>query len=79
MAGELRAEAASHCEEVSEEGMAAMAAGGTVAVLLPTTQLLLRLPAPPARAMIDKGVVVALGSDFNPNAYCLAMVGGGGN
>ncbi|XP_018020267.1 probable imidazolonepropionase [Hyalella azteca] len=73
MAGEIHAEAVSHCEEVSPEGIAALAAGGTVAVLLPTTQLLLGLKAPPAREMIDKGVIVALGSDFNPNAYCLAM------
>lgn len=24
--------------------------------------------------MIDNGVIVALGSDFNPNAHCLSMV-----
>ncbi|KAF2352248.1 Imidazolonepropionase [Trinorchestia longiramus] len=73
MAGELKAEAVSHCEEVSTEGVEALASGGTVAVLLPTTQLLLGLKAPPAREMIDKGVIVALGSDFNPNAHCLSM------
>uniref|UniRef100_A0A6A7FP25 Probable imidazolonepropionase n=2 Tax=Hirondellea gigas TaxID=1518452 RepID=A0A6A7FP25_9CRUS len=73
MAGELQAEAASHCEEVSAAGISAMRTGGTVAVLLPTTQMLLRLPAPPARDMIKQGVIVALGSDFNPNAFCLSM------
>lgn len=50
-----------------------MAAAGTVAVLLPTTAYMLRLRAPPARALIDAGVPVALGSDFNPNAYCYDM------
>lgn len=75
MAAELNAEAVSHCEEVSPESITALATAGTVAVLLPTTQLLLRLPAPPARDMIQQGVIIALGSDFNPNAHCLAMVG----
>lgn len=75
MGASLGAEAMSHLEEVSKEGIAAMARAGTVAVLLPTTAYILRLPTPPARAMIDAGVPVALGSDFNPNAFCLSMVG----
>lgn len=33
-----------------------------------------RLPQPRARDMLDAGVIVALGSDFNPNAYCCSMV-----
>lgn len=45
-----------------------------VAVILPTTAYLLRLKAPPVRSMIDRSVPIALGSDFNPNAYCLSMV-----
>uniref|UniRef100_A0A1A8NA33 Probable imidazolonepropionase n=1 Tax=Nothobranchius rachovii TaxID=451742 RepID=A0A1A8NA33_9TELE len=28
---------------------------------------------PRARDMLDAGVIVALGSDFNPNAYCCSM------
>lgn len=73
MGASLGAEAMSHLEEVSKEGITAMAEAGTVAVLLPTTAYILRLPTPPARAMIDAGVPVALGSDFNPNAFCLSM------
>lgn len=47
---------------------------GVNAVLLPTTAHILRLPVlPPARAMIAAGVVVSLGSDYNPNAHCLSM------
>ncbi len=42
-------------------------------MLLPTTAYILRLEQPPARALIDAGVPVALGSDFNPNAHCLSM------
>lgn len=33
-----------------------------------------RLPQPRARDMLEAGVIVALGSDFNPNAYCCSMV-----
>ncbi|KAK7102020.1 probable imidazolonepropionase [Littorina saxatilis] len=73
MGAEIGALAISHLEEVSEEGISAMAKSGTVGVLLPTTAYNLRLTPPPARAMIDGGMAVALGSDFNPNAHCLAM------
>lgn len=73
LAASLKARAASHLEEISDEGIQAMAKEGTVAVLLPSTAYILRLTPPPARKMIENGVIVALGSDFNPNAYCLAM------
>ena len=75
MGAELGAHAVSHLEEVSPEGIAAMARSGTVAVALPTTAYMLRLRPPPVRDMIAAGVAVGLGSDFNPNAHCLAMVG----
>jgi len=74
MGAEIGARAISHLEEVSDAGLKAMADAGTVAVLLPTTAYMLRLRPPPARQMIEAGVAVALGSDFNPNAHCLAMV-----
>ncbi|XP_062405293.1 probable imidazolonepropionase isoform X3 [Sardina pilchardus] len=73
MGAELGALAISHLEEVSDEGIAAMATAKTAAVLLPTTAYILRLKQPRARDMLDAGVIVALGSDFNPNAYCCSM------
>ncbi|CAI5636352.1 unnamed protein product [Oreochromis niloticus] len=73
MGAELGALAISHLEEVTHEGIAAMAEAKTAAVLLPTTAYILRLPQPRARDMLDAGVIVALGSDFNPNAYCCSM------
>ncbi|KHN82267.1 putative imidazolonepropionase [Toxocara canis] len=73
MGAAIQANAMSHLEKISDEGIAAMVESGSVAVLLPTTAFMLRLQPPPARKMIDDGVIVALGSDFNPNAYCLAM------
>ncbi|XP_068573285.1 probable imidazolonepropionase isoform X1 [Cebidichthys violaceus] len=73
LGAELGASAISHLEEVTDEGIAAMAAARTAAVLLPTTAYILRLPQPRARDMLEAGVIVALGSDFNPNAYCCSM------
>lgn len=72
-AGLLAAEAMSHLEEISQLGIRAMAEKSSVAVILPTTAYLLRLKPPPVRDLINQGVAVALGSDFNPNAYCLSM------
>jgi len=74
MGADIGALAISHLEEISDDGIVAMATAGCIAVVLPTTAYILRLKPPPVRRMIDKGVAVALGSDFNPNAYCLAMV-----
>eukprot|EP00095_Tigriopus_kingsejongensis_P002005 maker-scaffold652_size119135-snap-gene-0.15 protein:Tk02005 transcript:maker-scaffold652_size119135-snap-gene-0.15-mRNA-1 annotation:"probable imidazolonepropionase" len=73
MGASINAEAISHLEEISHEGIQAMAQSGSVAVILPTTAYILRLKSPPVRKMIDEGVIVALGSDFNPNAHCLTM------
>uniref|UniRef100_A0A0K0FHJ8 Probable imidazolonepropionase n=1 Tax=Strongyloides venezuelensis TaxID=75913 RepID=A0A0K0FHJ8_STRVS len=73
MGASINAKAISHLEEVSEKGIHDMAISGSVAVLLPTTAATLKLPPPPAIKMIESGVIVALGSDFNPNAYCYAM------
>ncbi|WAR25233.1 HUTI-like protein, partial [Mya arenaria] len=73
MGAELGALAISHLEEISDKGIDAMSTAGSVGVVLPTTAYILRLRPPPVRNMIDAGMAVALGSDFNPNAYCLAM------
>lgn len=75
MGAELGASAISHLEEVSNDGINAMSENNTVAVLLPSTVHTLRLNPPPARKFFDALVPVALGSDFNPNAYCYSMVG----
>ncbi|XP_060699259.1 probable imidazolonepropionase [Hemiscyllium ocellatum] len=73
LGAELGALAISHLEEVSDAGIAAMATAKSCAVLLPSTAYILRLKTPRARDMLDAGVIVALGSDFNPNAYCCSM------
>ncbi|XP_064446836.1 probable imidazolonepropionase isoform X2 [Mirounga angustirostris] len=73
LGAELGAQAISHLEEASDEGIVAMAMARCSAILLPTTAYMLRLKQPRARKMLDEGVIVALGSDFNPNAYCFSM------
>jgi len=70
---EVNARAVSHLERISDEGIQAMLKRPTVGVLLPTTAYLMRLQPPPARKMIEAGVPIALGSDYNPNAHCLSM------
>lgn len=57
LSAEVGARAISHLEEVSDDGVAAMAAAQVVAVLLPTTVHVLRLKRPPARKMIDRGMM----------------------
>lgn len=59
--------------QISEEGIREMAANNVFGILLPTTAYVLRICPPPARRMIDNGMLIALGSDFNPNAHCLSM------
>lgn len=73
LAGKLNSLAVSHLEEVSDEGIQGLAKRPSVAVILPTTAYILRLKPPPARKLIESGVPVALGSDFNPNAHCMSM------
>ncbi|KAJ9581105.1 hypothetical protein L9F63_023726 [Diploptera punctata] len=73
MGAEIGATAISHLEEVSEQGIEDMAAAAVVAVLLPTTAYIMKLNPPPTRQLIEQAVPVALGSDFNPNAYCFDM------
>ncbi|GFU55985.1 probable imidazolonepropionase [Trichonephila clavipes] len=73
MGAELKAKAISHLEAISQAGIMAMAQSGTVAVVLPTTAYMLKLHPPPVKKMIEANVPIALGTDFNPNAFCYSM------
>ena len=72
LAAELLAASADHLATPSDDGIAAMAAVAeagdpVVATLLPvTTWFLMKDHHAPARAFIDAGVPVAIGTDFNP-------------
>src|SRR4029450_13192529 len=59
---------ADHLEYASEEGIAAMARAGTVAVSLPLASLYLGQRPMPARRFIEAGVPVAVATDFNPGS-----------
>jgi imidazolonepropionase len=65
LAAQMGAASADHLIRVSSTGIAALAKAGVVAVLLPTTSMTVGTHAP-ARRLIEAGVPVALGSDYNP-------------
>ena len=74
LAREVGAVSCEHLIACPPEGIAAMAAAGTVACLLPATSFYLGAAYAPARAMVDAGVPVALATDFNPGSCpCLNM------
>jgi imidazolonepropionase len=66
LAVELQAASVDHCTYLSDADVAALAAGTTVATLLPGVEFATRSPYPDARRLIDAGVMVALASDCNP-------------
>ena len=68
MAGSIGAVSCEHLIRCQDSGIEAMQAGGTVACLLPATSFYLGASFAPARRMIDAGVPVAFGSDFNPGS-----------
>lgn len=66
-AARLGALSADHLEHIGQEDIAAMAGGGTAAVLLPGAAIFLgESHRAPARRLIDAGVRVALSTDCNP-------------
>jgi len=62
----LGARSVDHLVELSDSDIAAVARSQTTAVLLPTSDLYLKIPYPPARKLLDQGARVALATDFNP-------------
>lgn len=67
MAAEHGALSADHLEWLGQDGIDAMAASGTVAVLLPGAFYTLReTQYPPVQALRDAGVPIALATDCNP-------------
>jgi imidazolonepropionase len=74
LAIELGARSVDHLEATGAEGVAALGASDVAAVLLPASALFLARPMPPARALVEAGAIVALGTDFNPgSAFCESL------
>jgi len=68
LAGELKATSADHLLQTSDIGIDCLAAQGVVATVLPVTAFCLRESYARARIMIDRGVAVALATDYNPGS-----------
>ncbi|OFZ78739.1 MAG: imidazolonepropionase [Bdellovibrionales bacterium RIFOXYD1_FULL_53_11] len=72
VAAGLGALSADHLLKVNDDGIRALAASDTVAVLLPGTAFYLKASHAPARKLIDAGAAVALSTDFNPGT-CMTL------
>jgi len=69
LAASYRALSCDHLEHLDEDGIRAMAASGTVAVLLPGAYYFLReTRLPPIDALRTAGVPIAIASDHNPGS-----------
>lgn len=68
LAGKIGAISAEHLIAIGEKGLASMSSVGTTAMLLPATSFNLGVGFAPARKMIEMGIPVAMGSDFNPGS-----------
>lgn len=80
LAVELDAASADHCTHLTGADVDALAAGRTVATLLPGAEFSTRAPWPDARRLLDAGVTVALATDCNPGSsftssmpFCIAL------
>ncbi|MGI8761335.1 MAG: imidazolonepropionase [Jatrophihabitantaceae bacterium] len=66
LAVELGAASVDHCTYLTGADVDALAAGVTVATLLPGVEFSTRSPYPDARRLLDAGVTLALATDCNP-------------
>jgi imidazolonepropionase len=80
LAVELGAASADHCTYLTGADVDALAAGDTVATLLPGVEFSTRHPYPDARRLLDAGVHLALATDCNPGTsftssmpFCIAL------
>jgi imidazolonepropionase len=74
LAVELGAASVDHCTFLTDPDVDALAAGDTVATLLPGVEFSTRTPYPDARRLLDAGVQVALATDCNPGtSYTSSM------
>ncbi len=74
LAAELGAISADHLDHADDADLDRLRDAGVVATLLPGCSYSLRSPYPSARRFIDRGLHVALATDFNPGTcYCENM------
>ncbi len=68
LAVELSARSADHLLRITDREVQTLAQSDVTCVLLPSADLYMNCPYPPARALIDAGARVALATDFNPGS-----------
>jgi imidazolonepropionase len=74
LAVELGCASVDHCNYLAPGDLDALASSGTVATLLPACDLSTREPFAPARALLDAGASIALGTNCNPGtSYTTSM------
>jgi imidazolonepropionase len=80
LAVELGAASVDHCTYLTDDDVAALAGGETVATFLPATDFSTREPYPDARRVLDAGGRVAVATNCNPGssyttsmAFCIAL------
>ena len=80
LAVEYEAASADHCTYLSDKDIEALAAGETVATLLPGVEFSTRSPYPDARSLLEAGARVAIATDCNPGScftssmpFCFAL------
>lgn len=75
---ELGAKSVDHVIHISDSEIKKLSHSQTTAVLLPTADLYLKCPYPPAQKLLNQGCSVALSTDFNPGTsptQSLSLVG----
>ncbi len=74
LAAELGVRSADHLDHADDASLRALAAAGSVGVLLPGVSFSLRLPYPDVARFVAAGVPIALATDANPgSSYVLTM------
>ncbi len=80
LAVEMGCASADHCTHLTDDDIAALASGSTVATFLPATDFSTRQPYPDARRVIDAGATVAIATNCNPGSsyttsmsFCIAL------
>ena len=66
------AASADHMQKASDEGIAALAKAGGVAVMLPGTSFYTKIPYADAKRFRDRDCAMAIASDFNPGSCYLS-------
>jgi imidazolonepropionase len=73
-AARLGARSADHLNHLGDDGIEALGAGRTAAVLLPASTLLLGSEPPPTDALREAGAAMALATDFNPGTSAVSSM-----